>query len=381
MGTTIHWLGAGLSSTPGIRRLADGENPLIVWNLNRDGTRASLLAAGVDTDVREFGFEALRGTIAGGDIVVSMLPATLHVRIAEMCLELRADFVSSSYVTPGIAALEREAESLGLRFVNESGLDPGIDHLFSHLLVDEYRESAAVHPENRFHFRSYCGGFPATVNDFRYKFSWSPLGTLLALTSPARWIEGGARCEAPHPWDATRQVRIGAADETFQAYPNRDSLPFLGQYGFDPGWHIEEFVRGTLRPDGWAQAWQPVFAQIAAADGKDIAARLEPLADDLARRYGYEPGEPDRVVLSIELEVTRDDRTAWFGSCLIDSCGDGRGQAMARLVSLPVSIAAQSVIAGDFEPGVHAATTDPPVIRKWLDRLSTMGEDVVLTLP
>ena len=162
-----------------------------------------------------------------------------------------------------------------------------------------------------------------------------------------------------------------------ESYPNRDSLAFLEQYGFDPNWHIEEFVRGTLRLDGWAEAWQDVLEHIGTIDREKAAIELEPMAEALGRKYSYLPGEADRVVLSVELEARRDDETVWLGSHLIDACGDERGQAMARLVSLPVSLAAESVMGGDFEPGVHAATTEPRVIENWLAALKDMGENLV----
>jgi saccharopine dehydrogenase (NADP+, L-glutamate forming) len=377
MSNTIHWLGAGLSSTPGIRRLSQGDTQFVVWNLDRDATRESLLGAGVDTDVRELEFSVFWEAVNPGDIVVSMLPATMHMGVAREAVKQCTHFVSSSYVSPEMSALDDEVAAAGLCFVNEVGLDPGIDHLFTHLLVERYRQSAQRREDDRLYFRSYCGGFPKHANDFRYKFSWSPLGTLLALTSPARWIEGGQEREAPKPWKALRQVSVANPDEVFQAYPNRDSIPFIAQYEFDPAWRIEEFIRGTLRLDGWAEAWQSVLEEIDSVDGTTAATDLEPLADSLGRQYRYEPGEPDRVVLSVELEARRDGETAWFGSCLIDACGDERGQAMARLVSLPVSLAVDSILAGDFPPGVHAATAETPVIEAWLTTLEELGENIV----
>jgi saccharopine dehydrogenase (NADP+, L-glutamate forming) len=274
-------------------------------------------------------------------------------------------------------ALHDDVTAAGLCFVNEMGLDPGIDHLFTHLLVDRYRQSDRCHTEDRLYFRSYCGGFPKYANDFRYKFSWSPLGTLLALKSPARWVEGGVERETEKPWQALRQLAVAGQDETFQAYPNRDSVPFIAQYEFDPAWQIEEFIRGTLRLDGWAEAWESIFEEVDAVNPATAATDLEALAVALGDKYSYEPGEPDRVVLSVELEAKRNDNSTWFGSCLIDACGDERGQAMARLVSLPVSLAVDAILAGDFAPGVHAATDQPRVISDWLSTLEELGETIV----
>ena len=82
-------------------------------------------------------------------------------------------------------------------------------------------------------------------------------------------------------------------------------------------------------------------------------------------------------MLSVELEARRNGDTAWSGACLIDACGNDRGQAMARLVSLPVSLAVDSVLAGDFSPGVHAATAQTQVIEAWLTTLEELGENIV----
>jgi saccharopine dehydrogenase (NADP+, L-glutamate forming) len=377
MSNTIHWLGAGLSSTPGIRRLSQGDATFVVWNLDRDATRQSLLDAGIDTDVRELEFPAFWEAVNPGDIVVSMLPATMHMGVAREAVAHCTHFVSSSYVSPEMRALHDEVTAAGLCFVNEVGLDPGIDHLFTHLLVEQYRQHGQNHPDDRLYFRSYCGGFPKHANDFRYKFSWSPLGTLLALTSPARWIEDGEERETPKPWKALRQISVADPDEVFQAYPNRDSVPFIKQYAFDPAWRIEEFIRGTLRLDGWAEAWHSVLDEIDAVDRSTAATDLEPLAESLGQCYSYSPGEPDRVVLSVELEARRNGDTAWSGACLIDACGNDRGQAMARLVSLPVSLAVDSILAGDFSPGVHAATAQTQVIEAWLTTLEELGENIV----
>ncbi len=104
-----------------------------------------------------------------------MLPANMHMEIALLCLEAKAHFVSSSYVSPEMAALDEEVKASGLCFVNEVGLDPGgLDHLLAHLLMNDYKSSAVFDPSNSHDFRSYCGGFPAVANAFKYKFSWSP---------------------------------------------------------------------------------------------------------------------------------------------------------------------------------------------------------------
>ena len=381
MKPTIHWLGAGLSSTPGILRLHAGPHPLVVWNRTLEKAQASLASAPSPVDIRQLDWDALTGSIAKGDVLVSMLPATQHARVAELCLKHGAHFVSSSYLSPEMTALDERARSLGLRLVNEVGLDPGIDHLLAHSLVDLYRRSEVFSPANQHRFRSYCGGFPAIPNDFRYKFSWSPLGVLRALKSPAQWIEGGKPRTSQAPWHALSRytARFAGGDEHFESFANRDSLPFVRQYHFGDDWQIDQFVRGTLRLDGWSEAWQPIFDELENLFGDSGTRRLEQLSSELESEHSYQPGEPDRVVLCVELEARDENKVVWHQGYQLDSRGNVDGQAMARLVSWPVSFAVESVLAGEIPAGVSAAPDDPATVTRWLERLAGLGESVSLT--
>jgi len=247
---TVHWLGAGLSSVPGIRRLAAGPLPLVLWN--RTLARAEQAVAGLEdrVTVRALDLETLERSLAAGDIVVSMLPGDWHLSIAERCLAQHCHFVCSSYMNDEMRALDGRARQRGLCMVNEVGLDPGLDHLMAHLLVQAYRGADEYDPGNTLYFRSYCGGFPCLPNDFRYKFSWSPLGVLKALRSPSRSIRDGAVREVARPWQAITdyEARLpGGRREVFEAYPNRDALPFMAQYRFDEDWQVAEFVRADPR--------------------------------------------------------------------------------------------------------------------------------------
>ena len=129
---------------------------------------------------------------------------------------------------------------------------------------------------------------------------------------------------------------IGLTGESFESLPNRDSLPFINQYGMESDWNIEDFVRGTLRLNGWAQAWRDIFAVVENATGAAGAQRLAELSEELWRQHQYAEGEPDRVVLSVELSARdKTGKQVWHKQFLLDSTGDERGSAMARLVSVP----------------------------------------------
>ena len=375
---TIHWLGAGLSSAPGIIALAKKSSAIIVWNRSLDKAKSALTNNEIEIDVRQLDWQALASTVKPGDLLVSMLPATLHIKVAEFCLKHKAHFVSSSYISEQMQALHSQAQDAGLCFVNEVGLDPGIDHLLAHLLVDDYKKSAQFSPDNQHYFRSYCGGFPKVANEFKYKFSWSPLGVLKALKSPAKWRENGEVQNSTAPWYALSQYKalLSHGYETFQAYPNRDSLPFLKQYHFQDNWDVQQFVRGTLRLNGWSSAWRPLFDEIENLDSVNGEQRLQAISKELEDKYSYQQGEADRVVMCVELEVQQAGKVVWHKSYHLDSQGNEDGQAMARLVSLTVSLAIETVFEGKIPTGVSAAPDKPEQISQWLSTLTSLGESI-----
>ncbi len=384
----VHWLGAGLSTFPGIRRLANTDQPLIVWN--RTLSKASEAIKGTTgekngtAEAASLDWDMLDASIDAGDVLVSMLPGDLHVKVAKMCIESKAHFVSSSYLSPEMTALHAEAVSQGVSIVNEVGLDPGIDHLFAHDLVDAYKASDNYSSDNKVYFRSYCGGVPAIPNDFKYKFSWSPFGVLKALTSPAKWMEHGDEQTTATPWKAVNDYKITNASgkkESFEAYPNRDSLPFMDAYHFEDNWQVEQFVRGTLRLSGWTKAWDHLFKEIESMNSKDMQSRLTAISDDLWADHAYADGELDRVVLVVELEARNSDgKVVWHQVHSIDDQGNDEGTSMARLVSHTVSLAVQASIANDFAPGVHAAPSDTATVKQWMDTLSTLNSGFTHTI-
>jgi saccharopine dehydrogenase-like NADP-dependent oxidoreductase len=375
--STIHWLGAGLSSVPGIRRLAASDRPFVLWN--RTLLKAQVALDNGSGEARELNWSDLSTAVQPNDVVVSMLPADLHQRVAELCLQGGAHFVCSSYLSPAMDALGAEVKAKGLRFVSEVGLDPGIDHLMAHVLMADYQASGMIDPTHEHRFRSYCGGFPSEPNDFRYKFSWSPLGVLRALKTPARWIEDGAEVTTEKPWKAlsSYSVELPGGEETFQAYPNRDSIPFTQPYGFSPEFNLQSFVRGTLRLDGWAEAWQEIFGVVdSSATGED---ELNLLSDSLWKQHAYDPDESDRVILHVEMTVTDGDQPVWSGAFALDERGDKTGSAMARLVSKTVSIAVEAVLDEELPPGVSVAPSDHLTADAWLAKLVASGERIVRT--
>ena len=370
---TVHWCGTGLSSGPGLRRLIEAGQPVVVWN--RTVEKAHEVVGDLTDDIRAYALDALTAALQPGDLAVSMLPADQHVAIANACLQRRAHFVSSSYIAPEMRALDGAFREAGLVSVNEVGLDPGIDHLMAHDLVARYRASAGYDVENDLSFTSYCGGVPKIPNAFRYKFSWAPVGVLKALRSASRSIRNYSELRVARPWDAiSRYDAALPVPESFEVYPNRDSLPFIADYRFDPAWKIRDFVRGTIRLNGWAAAWAPVFAEIETLSGPEGDARLAEMAAEFLRDNAYAPGEPDRVVLFVSLMAQRAGRVVFHETWAMDAWGDARGSAMGRLVSVPVSLAVEAVLAREIPAGVHAAPHDPRLIARWMGEVARLAQ-------
>ena len=377
---TIHWCGTGLSAIPGLRRLLQAGHDVQVWNRTVDKAQA---AVGDLTDrIAAFDLDTLTDRLEAGDVVVSMLPGDWHVPLAKACLFSDAHFVSSSYISPEMAALDADAKKNGLCLVNEIGLDPGIDHLMAHHLVEDLRAADIVKPGTEVSFLSYCGGIPKHPNPFRYKFSWSPLGVLKALRSPSRSVQGGKVRDVARPWDAIDSYKAPLpAPETFEVYPNRDSIPFIDQYEFGHDWPIRDFVRGTLRLNGWQDAWADVFREVenlSEAPPAQAEARLKDMSDAFWAENAYADGEPDRVVLCVDLKVTEGDTAIWHKTYVMDAWGDENGSAMARLVSIPVSLAIESVLAGEIPAGVTPAPSAPALVDRYLQAVGDLAQHLAI---
>ena len=370
---TIHWCGTGLSAIPGLRQLITNGHDVIVWN--RTIEKAMSAVGDITTSIKEFDIHELDSHLEKGDIVVSMLPGDWHVPLAKLCLKSRSHFVSSSYISPEMQELHNVAIETGLCLVNEVGLDPGIDHLMAHTLIEDYRKSKDQDDENDISFFSYCGGIPKVKNPFCYKFSWSPLGVLKALKSPSRSIKGFKEFDARRPWNAISTYTAPLpVPEEFEVYPNRDSLPFIDQYRLDSNWKIKEFVRGTLRLRGWENAWSEIFSEIEKLSGENDDERLAKMSDQLWLENAYDKNEVDRVVLVVSLKASNGEETKWHKTYVLDAHGDSVSTAMARLVSLPVSFAVEAVAQNKIAPGVSAAPSDMSIVNDWLNKIKNLAQ-------
>ncbi len=369
----IHWVGTGLSAIPGLRRLIENGHQVTVWNRSVDKAQAAV--GDLTGDIRAFSMAAVSAALTPGDVLISMLPGEWHVPLAELCLDKGAHFVSSSYIAPEMRALDDRARDAGLCLVNEVGLDPGIDHSMAHWLVADYRASAKYDPSADISFTSYCGGVPKFENPFRYKFSWSPLGVLKALRSPSRSIADHAELNVARPWDAISSYLAPLDEaESFEVYPNRDSLPFMQDYAFDPTWPVKQFVRGTLRLNGWADAWADVFKEVETLTGPAGDARLQEMSDQFWAENSYDAGEPDRVIMCVALKAEKDGQVIYQKTYAMDAHGNEAGTAMAQLVSIPLSLAVEAVLNGEIAPGLSAAPADPKLVARWMETVGGLAQ-------
>ena len=378
--TNIHWLGTGLSAIPGLKMLIENGHSVLVYNRTVEKAIKALSDVKGDYQVFVFSLQSLEENVAAGDIVVSMLPGNFHVPVAELCLSVNAHFVSSSYISDEMRALNDAAKEKNLCFVNEVGLDPGIDHSMSHALVDDYKNSPEFSANNEHSFLSYCGGLSDIPNDFCYKFSWSPLGVLKALMSTSVSIRNGDVFTVTKPWESVELYPLPMpwGEDEFEVYPNRDSLPFIEQYQMDDGLQIKQFVRGTLRYKGWKNAWGDIFSEVDTLDASIAEARLKEISDDLWDRYSYKDGEVDRVILTVELKVENDTEVVWHKQYLMDTLGNDNGSAMAQLVSCSVALAVEAVLGNEISSGVTAAPHQSKLVSRWLDQAEDISDHFVL---
>ena len=364
----VHWLGTGLSSIPGLRKLLKKGYETFVWN--RTVEKAQNLLGDLTNNIYKFDFNELEKQTTSGDVLISMLPANYHLDVANLCLKKNANFVSSSYISEDLRKLNNTVKGKSLVFLNEVGLDPGIDHLMAHELVKQYKEFSDYNPNNIVEFLSFCGGLPKKPNDFCYKFSWSPLGVLKALKSKATAIENFEQVDTLRPWHNVKIHEIPSINkERFEVYPNRDSLPFINQYEFENNWRVKRFVRGTLRNLGWKSAWKEIFEVIEKINIESDQEKLEELSNMLWEKYSYEENEKDRVVLNVSLKASKDNACIFDRSFLMDAWGNENSTAMARLVSIPVALAVESVLNDKIPYGVTAAPKSPQIVTSWLDAI------------
>ena len=194
--------------------------------------------------------------IRNADIVISLLPPSLHIEVAKDCVKLHKNLLTASYVDDDIKKLKSEIEKNKLLFLCEMGLDPGIDHMSAMKIVDEIHNKGGKITS----FQSHCGGLVAPESDdnpWHYKISWNPRNIIMAGKAGAHFRENGEekRISYEDLFTADRLVEIPEIG-LLSWYPNRDSLSYTSLYGLTDA---ETFIRTTLRHPDFMYGWKNII--------------------------------------------------------------------------------------------------------------------------
>jgi len=424
-------LGAGLVARPLVRYLLD-QPDTEVEVASRTVSKAVRLIdnhpQGIAKELNLKDEESLRKEISSADIVISMVPYAFHPRVAKYCIDYQKHMVTTSYVSEVMRELDVEAKRAGIIILNEVGLDPGIDHMEAMRIIHEVEEKEGDIES----FTSYCGGLPApeaNTNPFGYKFSWSPIGVLLAGKNSAQFLRDGKRIFVPpeNLFENYSIVNIEGLGK-FEGYPNRNSLPYIDLYGIES---TKTMLRGTLRNKGWCSTLKKIvdiglldqreenwsgltyrdflrklmkepeekdlkkalglFLNI--AGDSDIIGRFEwlgLLSDEplplekgsaldilgakMLEKLQYEEGERDMIILQHTfIAAYKDGRKEKITSTLIDFGIPHGDTSMARTVGLPAAISTRLILEGKIDQtGVHIPVT-PEIYTPILAELKELG--------
>ncbi len=305
-------IGAGRSSSSLIKYLLDKSSSekihITVGDLSIENAQHKINnhpnASAIKLDIfnRKNRTEAIEKT----DIVISMLPAHLHIEVAKDCLTYGKHMVTASYVSKEMKSLHNQVVKKGLVFMNEIGLDPGIDHMSAMQIIDRIHENNG----KMLLFESFCGGLVAPESDtnlWNYKFTWNPRNVVLAGQGGASmFIQEGTYKYIPYHklFRRTEFLSINE-NEKFEAYANRDSLKYRSIYGLDT---IPTMYRGTIRKVGFSRAWN-VFVQLGMTDDTYTIENSEQLSyRDFTNLFlAYSPTDSVELKFRLYLKIDQDD--------------------------------------------------------------------------
>jgi saccharopine dehydrogenase-like NADP-dependent oxidoreductase len=244
--------------------------------------------------------------IQKASIVISMLPAHLHIEIAEDCIAFKKHLVTASYISQKMQDLDSLAKENGLIFMNEIGLDPGIDHMSAMKIIDEIKAKGG----KMIQFESFCGGLVAPESDtnlWNYKFSWNPRNVVLAgQGGVSKFIQEGKYKYIPYNklFRRTEFLEVEGYGR-FEGYANRDSLKYRSVYGLDD---ILTMYRGTLRRVGYSKAWD-MLVQLGMTDDSYTMENSEQMSyRDFTNSFlAYHPTDSVELKLRHYLKIDQDD--------------------------------------------------------------------------
>lgn len=368
----------------------------------------------------------LKDEISTSDLVISMLPATMHVEVARICLEFSKSLITPSYVSDEMHALDKEAKAKGVLFLNEMGVDPGIDHMSAMKIIHHLqREGAKLES-----FESFTGGLIAPESDnnpWNYKITWNPRNVVLAgYGGTARYEQNGTMKFIPYHqlFKQITSVEVEGYGQ-FDGYANRDSLKYKSIYGIE---EIPTLYRGTLRRAGFCKAWD-ALVQLGLTDdsfqidhpeeltwkelttsflptsNSDIEKSLQAylnLEDEvigklrwlgifdeksieikegspavalqklIERKWKLDANDKDMIVMWHRFYYTQNNERFELQSSLISIGDDPVYTAMSKTVGLPMAIAAKMLLSGELnQTGVHLPII-PEIYNPILRELETL---------
>ncbi|MBL7847895.1 MAG: saccharopine dehydrogenase NADP-binding domain-containing protein [Cyclobacteriaceae bacterium] len=385
----------------------------------------------ISFDVKKEGAE---NVIAAHDLVISVLPAMLHPVVAKFCLKYKKHLLTASYVSQDMNSFHAEATKAGLLFLNECGLDPGIDHMSAMQVMDRIRAEGG----DLFSFESFTGGLIAPETDpgnpWRYKFTWNPRNVVMAGQGTAKFLQEGQYKYIPYQQLFKRVTPVDVPGYgKYEGYANRDSLGYRALYGLQG---IKTMLRGTLRNEGFCAAWD-VLVQLGctddsytmegvaemthrsflnaftgyhptrkleekiakqagvAVDGPEMAKlRWSGFFDDnpvgltegtpaqvlehiLNKRWKLDPQDRDLIVMWHRFRYAKDGHGREVQATLIATGDDAIHTAMAKTVGLPLGIAAKLLLEGK----IKARGVVVPVTKEFYDpilaELKKLGVELV----
>ena len=253
-----------------------------------------------------FNEQERHAAIKNTDIVISMLPARFHIQAAKDCLAFGKNMVTASYVSPEMEKLDRKAKEKGLVFMNEIGVDPGIDHMSAMQVIDRIRENGG----KMILFESFTGGLVAPESDtnlWNYKFTWNPRNVVVAgQGGAAEFIQEGKYKYIPYHrlFRRTEFLEIEGYGK-FEGVANRNSLAYREVYGLED---VQTLYRGTLRRVGFCRAWN-MFVQLGITDDSYSMQDTENMSyrDFINSFLPYSPTDSVELKLRYNLKIDLDD--------------------------------------------------------------------------
>ncbi|MFN5237460.1 MAG: saccharopine dehydrogenase C-terminal domain-containing protein [Bacteroidota bacterium] len=371
-----------------------------------------------------------REVIARHDVIVSLLPPQMHLEVAQDCIALGKHMVTASYVSKQVFRLGDEARQRALVFMNELGLDPGIDHMSAMQRIHQIKNNGGK--INAFY--SYTGGLVAPESDdnpWHYKFSWNPRNVVLAGQGTAQFLEDSKLKYIPYRrlFRQYRNVEIPGMGE-WEVYANRDSLMYKEAYGLQ---NIRTMFRGTIRHKGFCDAWNAlvrigltdatfpivdsdkltyhdlmeaflgisqhagsvkdrVAKMIETDPDSDIMQKLEWLGlfskrriklqnatpalileNLLLEKWALQPNDKDMVIMQHVFEYEQQRKRRKMTSTLVMKGTNSEETAMSRLVGLPLGIFVKLLMMGKISTTGVNIPTMPEVYEPVMAELEDHG--------